>query len=232
MTAQDLLNPKPTTLQAGDTIEKVADLFKSTGLPGFVVVNSENVVVGVVSKDDLFTKDMALHIPTYLRLLRDSRLDSNRSRELPYAASQLFHVTVADVMNQSVYFAHAETPTETITACLAEGKQTIVPVVSADNKFIGVVENTRALKILSGNTSAPQIAAKEIVRPVDQEIGYVQTSLRSKFSYIATSRARLWLSTTLVLFIIGFGLGIIFIVDPGPIVGSINDNIEMILEKF
>lgn len=231
MTVSALMNYKPQVIRHSDTLESVVKLFQTTPVSGFVVVNDEQKVVGTITPKDLFTKDQT-HIPTYLQMLKESTFEKNSDKELPYAASQLINAKVEDVMNQSVYFANPTTPIEIVAALWAEGKQTVVPVVEADNKFVGVILPEQLHAYTANGNLAPQIIDRHIVRPVDKELGYVRKDITSRFSFIARSKAHLWFSATMVLFIIGFILGIIFIVDPQPIANLLRGNLDQLLDSL
>ncbi len=232
MIASEILNPRPLTLKPNAPVMSIMQMFRDYPNFGFAVVNEYQVVMGVVSKDDLFTANLNIHIPTYLQLLENARFAKDSKKELPYAAQQVMNSTAEDVMDQSVFFAHVDTPVETIAAVLATGKQVLVPVVDQDNKLLGVIENLTLLKSLSGGAPEPHVETVVHQRPVDTELTFVQKDMSSRFSYIARSRAHLWLSTTIILFVIGFALGIIFIVDPQPIAKSIDGNIQQLLQML
>lgn len=232
MTASDLMKTDPKLLKPDVPVVALMQLFRDNPNVGFIVMNEDQVVMGVISKDDLFTAGLELHIPTYLQLLNEARFAKDSKKELPYAAQKIMHATAQDVMNQGVFFAHTDTPIEVVAAALSGGRQTIVPVVDQDNKFLGIIENTDVLLSVANGTPAPRIDTADRQRPVDSELKFVRKHMSSRFSYIAESRAHLWLSMTIVLFVIGFVLGIIFIVDPQPIAQSLDNNIRQLLDSI
>ncbi len=232
MNTSDILLNSDLVLKETDSVDEAMKIFRTTNASGLAVVNTEQTVVGVISGSDLFTNELGVHIPTYVQLLTESKFEKNSDKDLPYAASQLIHATCSDIMNQSVFFAHMDTSVEVLAAIFAEHPQGVIPVVDPANKFIGVVTPSQIYKILAKDTVPPPLLDKKIVRPVDSELGFVKKDMKSNFALIAKSKAKLWLSTTLVLFIIGFALGIIFIVDPKPIMESLNDNFSSLLEKI
>ncbi|HMQ01630.1 MAG TPA: CBS domain-containing protein [Candidatus Doudnabacteria bacterium] len=232
MTAQEIMAVDPIILRPDAPVVAIMQLFRDNPNSGFVVVNEQKRVMGVVSKDDLFTAGLGVHIPTYLQLLEEARFAKQSQKELPYVAKKLLHAGANEVMNQAVYYAHADTPVEIVAAVLARGRQTIVPVVDNENQFMGVIESSDLLDSLAGGASAPQVETVAHQRPVDNELSFVRKDMSSRFSYIARSRAHLWFSTTIVLFVIGFGLGIIFIVNPQPIAESVDNNVRQLLEMI
>lgn len=232
MIASEIMNSRPLTLRPDVPIAAIMQMFREYPNFGFAVVNEQQVVMGVVSKDDLFTANLNIHIPTYLQLLEQARFAKDSKKELPYVAQQVLNAMASDVMDQSMFFAHVDTPVETIAAVLATGKQVVVPVVDQDNKLLGVIENLTLLKSLAAGVPEPHVETVVHQRPVDTELTFVQKDMSSRFSYIARSRAHLWLSSTIVLFVIGFALGIIFIVDPQPITESLDGNIQQLLQML
>lgn len=232
MTSKDIMDSGVRLVKPDDSIESIIELFRTGSSSGFVVVSPENVVLGVITTNDFFTKNKEIHIPTYLQMLKESRFEKNSDKELPYVAKQLINATASDLMNQSVFFAHSDTPLQSIAAVFAEGKQTIIPVVDASNKFLGAISQEKIFQYASEGTTAPQMFDKNFTRPVDEKLIFVKEDISSKFSYIARSKAHLWLSATMILFIIGFVLGIIFIVDPEPIVNLLQGNLDQLLERL
>ncbi len=232
MIANEIMIPNPVTLQPGTPVLAIMQMFRERAANAFPVVNESNVVMGVVSKDDLFTAGLDVHIPTYLQILGEARFAKDSKKELPYVAKQLLNATAEDVMNQAMFFARTDTAVEVIAAALATGKQVLVPVVDQDNKFIGAIDTAAILSSVAGSTSPPMIDTAVHKRPVDTELGYVKEDMTSRFSYIAKSRAHFWLSSTIVLFVIGFALGIIFIVDPAPIARLLDNNIQQLLSSL
>lgn len=232
MQASEVMNSRPLTIRPDVQVLAIMQMFREYPNAGFAVVNDNQVVMGVVSKDDLFTANLQIHIPTYLQLLEQASFAKDSKKELPYVAKQIMNATALDVMDQSLFFAHPETDVETIAAVLSRGKQVVVPVVDKENKCLGVVESSTLLNSLSGGAPIPQVETVVHQRSVDTELTFVQKDMSSRFSYIARSRAHLWLSSTIVLFVIGFALGIIFIVDPQPIAESLDSNIQQLLNML
>jgi CBS domain-containing protein len=232
MQAQELMRTDPIVLRPDAPVLAIMQMFRDNPVSGFAVVSESRVVMGVVSKDDLFTSGLNIHIPTYLQMLEEAKFAKDSKKELPYAAQQLLNASASDVMNQAVFFAHSNTQIEEVAAVFAAGKQTVVPVVDQDNKFLGAIDSSMVLASLAAGTPAPVAETVAHQRPVDSELKFVHKDMSSRFSYIAQSRAHLWLSTTIVLFIIGFTLGIIFIVDPQPIAESIDGNIQQLMEMI
>ncbi|HAG27644.1 TPA: hypothetical protein DCG61_02590 [Patescibacteria group bacterium] len=230
MTAKELMNPQFLTIRPETPVVAIMQMFRESALGGFPVLNENQVVMGLVGRDDLFTKDLGIHIPTYLQLLEEAKFAKDSKKELPYAAQKVLQAHASDVMDQAVFYAKEDTSIEVIAAFLSNDKQAVVPVVDEDNKFLGAIDQSSVLKFYAGEVEAPVVESIEHVRPVDSELQFVQRDMSSRFSYIAQTRAHLWLSTTIILFVIGFGLGIIFIVDPQPIAQSVDANIRQLLE--
>ncbi len=232
MIAKEIMTGFPTVIKPEDPVKSIMELFRTYPVSGFVVVNSSGVAVGIIGKDDLFTSGFGIHIPSYIQLLQESHFDKKSSEQLPYAANHLVSAKAADVMNQAVFFAKEDTELEVIAAAMSGGKQSVVPVVAPDNKLLGVVTAEQLFFVIAKGVLPPQINTSQSIRNVDKELGFVRTDMSSKFSYMARSQAHLWLSTTLILFVIGFALGIIFIVDPKPIIESISNNFNQILDNL
>lgn len=51
-------------------------------------------------------------------------------------------------------------------------------------------------------------------RMIDSEVNFAQNEFTSTFAYVAKARANIWVTAAVVLFIVGFIAGIIYVADP------------------
>lgn len=229
MTISEIMNQYPGKISLTSELPEVIKMIHGDYATGVVVVNEHNTVVGVISKKDLFTHSKLLYLPTFLEFFNSAQFANKSESELPYAVNHLRHAKASDIMNQSIYFAHEDTDVATAAKMLETSAQSILPVVSQDNTLVGTVTVEHILRSLSGNTLLSALSSKTDSSSLSSEVEFIYDDLRKRFAFVAQTRSHLWFTFTMTLFLFGFILGIIFIVDPVPLLELLAKNIQTII---
>ncbi len=179
------------------------------------MVNNDGVVVGTISEKDFLTSESGLYLPTYIQLLSGMDYIQGGSKNLPHVVDQIVNSTAKDIMNHDVVFAHPETTLEQLAAMFAETGANPIPVTDNDSKLVGIVSRGELIKMFS-----PALLSKHYVpesrkgRIIDDQVKFTQKHFNSNFAYVAKARANIWLTAIVVLFIVGFVAGIIYVANP------------------
>src|SRR6185503_19305288 len=120
---KNVVTAKPNT-----PVSEVADSLHSFGFSGIPVVNENNVVLGLITERELFSKDSKLYLPGYVKILQDTHFVIGGHRELPYVAEQLTRTQAADIMNQDVFYARPELSVADLADAFAKYDQNPIPV--------------------------------------------------------------------------------------------------------
>lgn len=217
MLTKELMTKDVITVKPETSVSEVAEILHSKKLSGLPVVNSEGTVVGLITEKQLFSSDSKLYLPGYIQILKETHFVIGGHKELPYVAGQLTRTKAADIMNQDVYFGNPDMPVEELAENFGKYDQNPIPITDSANKLQGIVSRSDLVKLLlPPNPIHP--GNHEIThshdRPIDQELLYVHKDLSSRFAYVARARANVWLTTAVVLFIVGFVLGVVYVADP------------------
>jgi len=219
------------TVKPATHVSEVADLLHTRGFAGVPVVDEAGITVGLITEKELFSEDSKLYLPAYVKILQETHFVIGGHKELPYVASQLTRTKASDIMNRDVFFAQSDMPVEELAEAFAKYNQNPIPVTNQSNKLLGIVSRSDLVKLLvpperighQGRLSELEHAHAHHRRPVDDELSYVHRDLSSRFAYVARARANVWLTTAVVLFIVGFVIGVIYVADPtilGPTINS------------
>lgn len=221
MLVKDLMTPveKIISVNPDDSITKVAELLHEKHITGIPVVNSEGVVLGTISERDFITSDSDLYLPTYIKLLSGMDYVQGGDKNLPYVVNQIVHTTAKDVMNRHVPFVRPDDTLEQLAAVFAEKRVNPVPVTDNQNKLLGIISRSDLIKFFSPSQVRQSYVSEErpATRMIDNQVAYTQKYFHSRFAYVAKARANIWLTTAIVLFIVGFVVGIIYVVDPSAV---------------
>jgi CBS-domain-containing membrane protein len=155
-----------------------------------------------------------LYLPTYIKLLTDLDFVQNDEKRLAPEAKKIINARARDIMNPKVVTTTEDTDIDELAELFAEKRVNPVPVVDKKGKIIGIISRSDLIKLLSGKQRIKQAEVIASRRLIDTQVGVVQADLSNRFAYVAKFRANVWLTTAIVLFIIGFVIGIVYVVDP------------------
>ncbi len=222
MLVKDLMTTKVVTVTPETLVSEVAELLHKHHFTGLPVVNEDGRVLGTISERDFITADSHLYLPTYIHMLSNMDYVQGGGKHLPHVVEQIVNAKAKDIMNQHIPFARPETTIEDVARMFAEQRVNPVPVTDSTNKLLGVIARSDLIKFFSPSmvrssyipTSVGIPAPADISREIDTEVEFSQNHFLSTFAYVAKARANVWLTTAVVLFIVGFVAGIIYVADP------------------
>ena len=145
--AKDIMTKEVITVKPETTIEELARLLMKQQISGAPVVDDNGKIVGIVTENDLISKNSRLHIPTILRLfdayipLGTSKMESDVRK---MAAS-----TVEDICTKEIITVDEEASVEYIATIMTEKRIHILPVVR-EGKLVGIVGKKDLIKGISG----------------------------------------------------------------------------------
>lgn len=219
MLVKDLMTTDVVTVKQNALISEVAELLNKTRFSGVPVLNDEGKVLGTISERDFITADSGVYLPTYIQLLSNMDYIQGGDKGLPHVVNQIVNATAKDIMNQGILFAHPDNTLEQLAEMFAETRANPIPVTDASNKLLGIVSRSDLIKMFSPNLmKATYVAEKRKERMIDEQVQFTQKHFTSNFAYIAKARANIWLTAIIVLFIVGFLAGIIYVADPNVFV--------------
>lgn len=215
MLVKDLMTTNVISVKPETLVSEVADLLNKHHFTGIPVVDANGTVLGVISERDFITSDSKLYLPTYIKLLGEMDYIQGARKGLPYAVNQVIHATARDIMNQHLVFATPDMTLEQVAELFAVKRVNPIPVTDSNNKMLGIISRSDLIKLFSGKQLSGSRESEEVHhRAIDDQVAYVSSDFKTRFAYVAKARANIWLTTGIVLFIIGFVVGIIYVADP------------------
>lgn len=215
MLVKDLMTKEVTTVTPETKVSEVAAVLHKYHYSGLPVVNPEGRVIGTISERDFITANSGLYLPTYIKLLSSMDYVQGAKKGLPYVVDQIVNATAKDIMNQEVPFANPDTTLEQLASMFAEKRANPIPVTDSNNKLLGIISRSDLIKFFSPkevkNSYKPEQRAS---RMIDEQVDFAAGHFSSRFAYVAKARANIWLTAAVVLFIVGFLAGVIYVADP------------------
>lgn len=147
--AKDIMTRDVITVKPSTTIEDLARILMEHQISGTPVVD-DGKLVGIVTENDLISKNSRLHIPTILRLF-DAFIPLGTSR-LELEIKRMAASTAGDISIKDVVTVDAEAPVEYIATLMTEKKIHLLPVLK-EGKVIGIIGKKDLIKAVAGDTS-------------------------------------------------------------------------------
>lgn len=220
MLVKDLMSTNVITVTPETKVSEVAELIHTHHFTGVPVVNSDGRVIGTISERDFITATSGLYLPTYIKLLSGMDYVQGAKKNLPHVVEQVVNATAKDIMNQDVPFARPDTTLEQLATMFAEKRANPIPVTDSTNKLLGIISRSDLIKFFTPSVVRSSYKPEKRAelptnkRMIDQQVNYTEGHFTSKFAYVAKARANIWLTAAIVLFIVGFVAGIIYVADP------------------
>lgn len=219
MLVKDLMSTNVITVSPDTLVSEIAEIIHKHHFTGVPVVNADGHVLGTISERDFITATSGLYLPTYIKLLSSMDYVQGSKKGLPVVVNQVVTATAKDIMNQSIPFARPETTLEELASMFAIKRANPIPVTDSTNKLVGIISRSDLIKFFSPKEVQMYYKSehRQEVPPsrmIDAQVAYTENQFTSRFAYVAKARANIWLTAAIVLFIIGFIGGIIYVADP------------------
>lgn len=215
MLVKDLMTSDVISVTPDTPVSEVAEIMHKHRITGVPVVNAEGRVVGTISERDFITASSGLYLPTYIKLLSSMDYVQGGKQKLPHVVDQIVNATAKDIMNQKVPFARPDTTLEQLAGLFALERANPIPVTDSSNMLLGIISRSDLIKFYSpAEVKASYKPEERSTRMIDNQVDYTENHFLSSFAYVAKARANIWLTAGIVLFVVGFLAGIIYVADP------------------
>jgi CBS domain-containing protein len=145
--AKDIMTKDVVTVSPETTVEELGRIFMEKGVSGAPVVDSKGKIVGIITENDLISKNSRLHIPTILRLF-DAFIPLGTSK-LELEIKKMTASTVGEVCAKEVVTIDEETGIDDIATIMNEKRIHLLPVLKEGN-IIGIVGKKDLIRGLAG----------------------------------------------------------------------------------
>ncbi len=145
--AKDIMTKDVITVLPDATVEELGRLFIEKQISGAPVVDTAGKLLGVVTENDLISKNSRLHIPTVLRLF-DAFIPLGAGK-LEREMRKMTASTVSEVCVKRVVTIDEETPIDEIATIMNEKKIHLLPVVKA-GRIVGIIGKKDLIRGIAG----------------------------------------------------------------------------------
>jgi len=145
--AKDIMTKEVIVVTPATTIEEFAKMLMKHRISGAPVVDEEGNLHGIVTENDLISKNSRLHIPTVLRLF-DAYIPLGTSR-LENEIKRVAALTVDEICSKNVITADEESSVEYVATLMTEKKIHLLPVLR-EGKMVGIIGKRDLIKGVAG----------------------------------------------------------------------------------
>jgi CBS domain-containing protein len=148
--AKDIMTASVKTVNPETSIADFARMLMAHHISGAPVVDEKGDLKGIVTENDLISKNSRLHIPTILRLF-DAYIPLGASR-LETEIKRMAASTIGDICTKEVITVDDEASVEYIATLMTEKRIHLLPVVKG-KKLIGIIGKKDLIKGIAGDST-------------------------------------------------------------------------------
>lgn len=137
LTAKDIMTKDVITVKPDTSIEELASLLVENRISGAPVVDDSGNLFGIVTENDLISRDKRLHIPTVVSFL-DAAIYLESSKKFEREVKRLTATKVGEICTRKVVTVSEDASITDIATIMAEKKVYLLPVVRS-GKVVGIV---------------------------------------------------------------------------------------------
>ncbi len=148
--AKDIMTKDVITISPEATVEDLARLLIDHKISGVPVLNRAKKIVGIVTENDLISRNKRLHIPTVIRLF-DAYflLDSGKVEE---EIKKIVAATVGEICTKKIISITEDTSLEEIATIMSDKHVHLLPVLR-DNSVVGIVGKADIVRAMTHEIS-------------------------------------------------------------------------------
>ena len=147
LTAKDIMTRDVVTVTPDTSIEKLSALLVQNEISGAPVVDAGGALVGMVTENDLISRNKRLHIPTVVGFL-DAVIYLESSKKFADDVKRLTATKVGDICVKKVVTITEDTTLTDIATIMSEKKVHLLPVVRS-GKVVGIVGKRDVVKAVA-----------------------------------------------------------------------------------
>ncbi|MBI5199498.1 MAG: CBS domain-containing protein [Nitrospirae bacterium] len=147
LTAKDIMTRNVIAVTPDTTVERLAKLLTEHKISGMPVLDEKGKLVGIVTENDLISRNKRLHIPTVVTFF-DAIIFLENPKKFEEEIKKMIGTKVGDICTKKVITLKEETPLIEIATIMSEKKIHLLPVMRGD-ELVGIVGKVDLVKALA-----------------------------------------------------------------------------------
>ena len=147
LTAKDIMSTNVITVKPDTSIEDLSSLLVKNEISGVPVVDDSGALYGIVTENDLISRNKRLHIPTVVSFL-DAAIYLESSKKFEQEVKRLTATRVGDICARKVVSITEDTTVMDSATIMTDKKVHLLPVLKA-GKVVGIVGKRDMVKAVA-----------------------------------------------------------------------------------
>ena len=147
MKVKDVMTRDVLAVRPDAHVTAVARLFREHAISGMPVVDSEGIVVGLITELDLVARHARPHFPSYFGFL-DSIIYLESPRRYHESMRHILATTAGELMTAPVRTVDPDMNVQDLATLMVERNVNPVPVLDDQGHLVGIVSHTDLLKMI------------------------------------------------------------------------------------
>ena len=147
LTARDIMTRNVVTVKPETSIEELATLLVKNEISGVPVVDDAGSLFGIVTENDLISRNKRLHIPTVVSFL-DAAIYLESSRKFEDEVKRVAATKVGDICSRKVVTIAEDFTVVDIATIMTEKKVHLLPVIK-EGRVVGIVGKRDMVKAVA-----------------------------------------------------------------------------------
>lgn len=148
--AKDIMRKNVITVKPETSVEEIGRLFIEKGISGAPIVNENDMLIGIVTENDLISQNRKFHIPTILRVF-DAFIPLDSDSRMEKEIKKMTASTVEEICTKDVLTVDEETPLAEVATIMTEKMIHLIPVVN-NGKIVGIIGKKEVIKGAAGHS--------------------------------------------------------------------------------
>ena len=148
--ARDIMNRKVITVSPDTSVEELGRLFMEKNISGAPVIDENGNLYGIVTENDLISKEKRFHIPTIITIF-DAIIPLQSDAAVEKEIKRMAATTVGDICTREVITVDEDATINDIATIMTEKKIHLLPVLK-EGKLVGIVGKKDVIRAIAGET--------------------------------------------------------------------------------
>lgn len=201
----DFMSKEVVSFSPETSLVEAANVLYSRGFNGAPVVDAQNKLIGILTEYDLIQKDTSLHIPTFLKLIKEFDIYRKDKQFINDELKKIFSVKVKDVMNPEPLTINLDADMDEAVRLFSEHHRVNpIPVTDSGNAVVGIISRCDILQLYAPSPDLSKFLKTNQERHYDKEVNEFLNKFEKKFVFISKFRTRFWLLFSAIFLVVGF----------------------------
>lgn len=149
-----IMSPDVAIVGPETPIAEVARLMAGRGVSGVPVIDpATGELVGIITEMEMIERQTKFELPTYTRILDATFVLAERDSEEKLA--RILATTAGELMQGTVYSIREDASIEEVASLMFERGVNPVPVISLDDRLIGIVSRSDIVRLMAADFTEP-----------------------------------------------------------------------------